>query len=633
MVRTREIRERWLVLLLILIGLGLRLYRVDYPDITGDEAWSVTIAGWQLEDIIASDVEFNPPFYHLLLYGMMRLGGDTALVIRYVSVLAGLMGVVLLGRLGWLVGGSLLGLWTLIVGVFSPFLIYYAQEARFYGVVFATSTASLTLLVYLLRQQVGDKIIPGRVWLLYGLASSLMLFSHYYAFAMMVCQAGFVVLFHAWRRSWKQLRGWVAVWFGMAVAFLPWLVYSVDFLNTRTYQQFDKWRPAVWFDLAQRTLRAYSASITLPSNLTWISWLVVGLAVLGALTLWRYRSPQRYLAVLPVIIVLGVISFAWGMNPIVPFFYERYLMVGTPAFLLLVSAGIWGMIRLHRVSGIVALLLFLSVAGTSLSHQWFDPAFLKGSYGRLMSDIEQRSLAGDLVLLNNPLQQSLADIYLPEQLSSKMLDRAQLLSTEETGDYIKATTAGYDRVWLVEYGNPAAYDPSHRVLQWLGQNGSRAYYANYINSGPIYLFILGDATDGDQRKVGANFNDEISLTTARLPASIRSGEPLLLELLWQAQVALDRDYTVFTHLLDGEGLLVAQTDGQPGGGARPTSGWQPGEVVTDKYAILVPDTLTPGVYQVRVGMYLWPELTRVPVISSLTRVIDNTIDLGPVRVE
>ena len=139
-------------MLLILIGFGLRLYRVDYPDITGDEAWSVTIAGWQLEDVVASDAEFNPPFYHLLLYGMMRLGGDSALVIRYVSVITGLLGVVLLSRMGWLVGGSRLGMWTLTVGVFSPFLIYYAQEARFYSLVFAASTASLTMLVYLLRQ-------------------------------------------------------------------------------------------------------------------------------------------------------------------------------------------------------------------------------------------------------------------------------------------------------------------------------------------------------------------------------------------------------------------------------------------------------------------------------------------------
>ena len=69
---------------------------------------------------------------------------------------------------------------------------------------------------------------------------------------------------------------------------------------------------------------------------------------------------------------------------------------------------------------------------------------------------------------------------------------------------------------------------------------------------------------------------------------------------------IERDYTVFVHLTDENGQPVAQTDGQPGGGTRPTSGWQPGEAVRDSYAVPLAADMPPGVYTLQVGMYLWP---------------------------
>lgn len=632
MFKFKELKSKWPVLLILLIGFGLRLYRVDYPDITGDEAWSVTIAGWQLADVVSSDAEFNPPLYHLLLYGMMRLGGSSTFAIRYLSVIANLLGVVLLGQLGRLIGGKRLGWLALLVGLFSPFLIYYAQEARFYSLVLFNSAASFTMLVLILRKQRPDRPVQVSYWLMYGLASLLMLFTHYYAFAMMFTQALFVVPFYAWRRSWRKLQKWILIWIGLAVVYLPWMAYSIDFLNTRTDQRFEEWNLTQWLELAQRTLQAFSASITMPSNLMWTSWLIVGLALLGVLSLWRYRPARRYLVALTTVILIGGIFFAWGLTPLMPFFYERYLMVAMPAFLLLVSGGIWASFKFHRGAGILAVLLLLAVSATSLWHHWFDPFYLKSTYGRMIASIEEQYREGDLILLNNPLQESLATIYLSPDLPSHFLDRAKLLSEEDAADYLASITAGYDRVWLVEHGNPEEYDPTSRVQRWLGQRGSRAHFDNLRNSGPAYLFVLDGESAGELRQVQANLDGQILLVGARLPESVEAGEPLLLELTWQPLTAIDRDYTVFTHLVDETGTLVAQSDSQPGGGVNPTSGWQPGEVINDKYAILVPAEITPGRYSVRAGMYLWPEMTRLPVTTSQTSVIDNTIDLGSVQV-
>jgi hypothetical protein len=93
-----------------------------------------------------------------------------------------------------------------------------------------------------------------------------------------------------------------------------------------------------------------------------------------------------------------------------------------------------------------------------------------------------------------------------------------------------------------------------------------------------------------------------------------------------------RNYTVFNHLVGPAGQVVAQTDGEPVGGARPTSGWLPGELLEDNYAILLPEGLPAGEYALRVGLYLWPELTRLSVDSADRPVVAEGIELATLTV-
>jgi hypothetical protein len=76
-------------------------------------------------------------------------------------------------------------------------------------------------------------------------------------------------------------------------------------------------------------------------------------------------------------------------------------------------------------------------------------------------------------------------------------------------------------------------------------------------------------------------------------------------LYWQARAPVDRSYTVFLHLLDGQGKLIAQADGLPAAGVRPTSSWAPGEVVAGRRTLAAQKGLLPGEYQLTVGCTWW----------------------------
>lgn len=114
----------------------------------------------------------------------------------------------------------------------------------------------------------------------------------------------------------------------------------------------------------------------------------------------------------------------------------------------------------------------------------------------------------------------------------------------------------------------------------------------------------------------------VSLDACRIAA----GGTLGVALLWRADAPTDGDQTVFLHLVDGRGRLVAQADGPPDGGAAPTAHVQAGAAVSDARAIAVPRALAPGSYRLSAGLYD-PRSGR-----RLTAGGSDTADLGPVEV-
>lgn len=102
---------------------------------------------------------------------------------------------------------------------------------------------------------------------------------------------------------------------------------------------------------------------------------------------------------------------------------------------------------------------------------------------------------------------------------------------------------------------------------------------------------------------------------------------LQLTLFWQAERSLDQNWTVFVHVLDGAGTLVAQRDSQPQDGRYPTSVWDQGEVVGDRLELGLPADLPEGAYRVVVGLYLAESSERLPVLDSQGNPVGNSLPL------
>ncbi|MDF1514088.1 MAG: protein kinase [Anaerolineae bacterium] len=120
-----------------------------------------------------------------------------------------------------------------------------------------------------------------------------------------------------------------------------------------------------------------------------------------------------------------------------------------------------------------------------------------------------------------------------------------------------------------------------------------------------------------------NLNHQVILEHARVSQfGYRPGDSIPVLLRWRCLARFDRSYQVFVHLVTpGDHLLITQQDIEPSNGLRPTTSWNPGEIINDPHQLIIPKGTAPGSYQIRVGLY--DGGGRLPVVDPGHAGVDN----------
>jgi hypothetical protein len=213
------------------------------------------------------------------------------------------------------------------------------------------------------------------------------------------------------------------------------------------------------------------------------------------------------------------------------------------------------------------------------------------------------------------------------------LDVYALPGEDPASQLVEEAATSHDRVWAIfgEGDGDRADDAGRR---WLNEQGYRAWEAWF---GPTQLVLYGTPAEPGtppMQTVGADLGEAITLGSYSLQDDQAKAQELLaLTLFWQARGAIDQNYKVFVHLVDREGQLITQRDGEPAGGLRPTSTWAVGETIPDRVGLLLPMDIPPGEADLLVGMYDPTTLERLPVLDASGQVVGDTISLGRVRIQ
>jgi hypothetical protein len=158
--------------------------------------------------------------------------------------------------------------------------------------------------------------------------------------------------------------------------------------------------------------------------------------------------------------------------------------------------------------------------------------------------------------------------------------------------------------------------------------------------GVTYVWVYGAPPDepapgGPEYEVGYRLGEHIQLKRVRLSANtLAPGDTVVVVPIWVSDGAVERSYKVFCHLLSPGGELVAQRDGLPLYGIRPTPTWRAGEIIEDSYEILLGGDLAPGEYELSIGMYDAESMERLAVYDTTgERLPDARIPVTSLRVE
>jgi hypothetical protein len=104
-------------------------------------------------------------------------------------------------------------------------------------------------------------------------------------------------------------------------------------------------------------------------------------------------------------------------------------------------------------------------------------------------------------------------------------------------------------------------------------------------------------------------------------APVATTEGWQVTLWWQAKADAPQNYTVFVHLLDPQGHVIAQSDSPPVRGLSPTAAWREGDIIQDTH--VVPIQAQPAA-ALLIGVYDPATLARLSATQNGLPQTDNT---------
>ena len=331
------------------------------------------------------------------------------------------------------------------------------------------------------------------------------------------------------------------------------------------------------------------------------------------------KMPRYLVTAFPPIDILAGVGLAWWAVRIGNLRSRIIGPVHTPAAVLLVALGV-------LVQAILVLprhpyydTYFNELVGGARAGIWAISTQWQGEG----LDVAARMLNG-LPGAEHRTVGSHMPTFFQQYFVGQTVDRVEVVDVDVPADWYVFGVNSAMRNEGTEAGN--AWDFYRRRQPW----------AAVALDGIPYVWVYHAAT-GPQNPVAFTFEPGIRLVGYDVaPSPTRLGQALRLQLYWQALEPLAEDYTVFVHVLskDGASQLVTQQDNPPVRGTRPTSTWEPGVVVVDPYDLPIPMDIPPGEYVLTVGLYPWPDLSRLPVRDGAgVPLPDDRVLLTTVRVE
>ena len=227
----------WLLGILILATL-LRLYHLTAISLWHDEAFSALLINYSWHEMLYRiGLDVHPPLYYDLLRLWAYIFGHSLWALRGFSAFFGIATVYMTYLF---VKAAFqrenVALMAALFMAVSPFQIQYVTEARMYTLgTFLVMAAAYLLVrafqeqkIYLDARNAGTPASPNKLWVfwaLFAIATSGMMYTHYYLFFSVFAIALYALYFtiKTYRSAWRGYRYALIAYAAVLISYIPWL--------------------------------------------------------------------------------------------------------------------------------------------------------------------------------------------------------------------------------------------------------------------------------------------------------------------------------------------------------------------------------------------------------------------------
>jgi mannosyltransferase len=533
-----------MLLALIAVGAGLRLWDVARDPLWLDEAYSAYAAGkgWAFLWQVVPRYETHPPFYYSLLRLWTLAWGDGLLALRALGLVAGLATLPVVALAARELGGLLsfdrrrmgaISICATGLVALAPLTIEMAREVRPYPLMILVYAVAILALLRLLRRTRSGGRVAGGAFILYLSCLALLLWLHnlgpLYAASLGLGALAATLRRTTTRADWLWLIGGHLL---VALVWLPALLILVDQAPTWVRST---WLTFRWDVMPWRLLMLYAGPDALTGEVARgvgapglrlilggpIAVAALLLAGAGVHALARGGEGRRAMAILLLAGALPVMLSVALSALVAPVFILRTMTpVAIPALLLLATGAAAARGAMRWVAGGAMLLLIANMLLVDMrtrargapqdwhgAVRWLGARFRTGDMvyaypneGALPFDFAVRDLG--LAMPSRAIPTPVPSLnpppgswYVSGSRGVPSLDAAHLRAIAR-----EPATRAVPTIWLLRLG-PWAYDKGDVFVKMLEADG-RVHVGSY-RSGPIDIIGLRRETATARRAAPA----------------------------------------------------------------------------------------------------------------------------------
>jgi len=496
-----------LLLLILILGAGLRIYNLGRFSLWFDEALGVL----QAEHV--EEMQFKnliPPLYIYFLHFWSKLA-DSEFTLRFPSAVFGVVAILMMFIVGRMLFTEKIGLISAFLLALSPFNIYYSQEARCYSLMTVFTLSSFYFLIKALRD---DKALSRIGFIVFNL---LNIYCHYIGVFFWIAQVIYIsaVVKSAGRRKLIPLIICNIIIF---LGSFPWLAMNYNFARQadNMYSYTDFWVPGLF---SWKSLLMTFKNFTVGFNITRTFYIpimcfFVFLSIMGIIRFRRKNETGLCLLGLSIpILSIFTVSHFRGL------YVDRYFISSSLFYIFIIAAGlsVFNNKRLFLSLLFITLITGIAIKNhynnffpyPDIGHRWVQR---KKDHRGMAKYISERFRRGDSVY--HTCANTISPfIYYSDRLNSeiakvkdrniflkfsKQIDEPKVLEVDlYARDFDKTNTLldsfkDKKRFWLiVSYWNfevkKDEYLRNNSLFKWLGKDFRFIEYREF-EGGRVYLY-------------------------------------------------------------------------------------------------------------------------------------------------